>query len=74
MGVNGDRVRKLAASALEGLTLGRRQKIYEGWITRRACKLALSMGRLHGGRWIAKVDHDAGFILIRPRLGASPPQ
>jgi hypothetical protein len=31
--------------------------------------LASAVARLHGGRWTAHVDHDTGFILIRPRMG-----
>jgi hypothetical protein len=30
--------------------------------------VAAAMQARHGGRWIAHVDHDAGFALVRPRL------
>jgi hypothetical protein len=28
------------------------------------------MRRLHGGDWVAAIDHDARFILIRERITA----
>lgn len=31
--------------------------------------LAQQMQDLHGGSWIAHVDHSSGFILIRPKHG-----
>jgi hypothetical protein len=36
-------------------------------IRRTADGLAASMARLHGGDWIAQIDHNVGVILIRPR-------
>lgn len=35
--------------------------------TANARALAKAMARLHGGQWTAHVDHEAGFILIRPK-------
>lgn len=35
-------------------------------IKRDAEALAASMAQLHGGTWIAQLDHEAGFILVRP--------
>lgn len=35
--------------------------------------LAQAMESVHGGKWLARVDHEAGFILIRPRPGRPPP-
>jgi hypothetical protein len=37
-----------------------------------AMRLAERMGELHGGQWRAVVDHDAGFILIKPRPRPNP--
>jgi hypothetical protein len=36
--------------------------------------LAEKMADLHGGEWRAIVDHDAGFILIKPRPRPNPKQ
>jgi hypothetical protein len=33
-----------------------------------ACQLLKEvMAEIHGGEWLAHIDHKAGFILIRPR-------
>lgn len=32
-----------------------------------ADRLAAKMGAIHGGEWRAAVDHETGFILIKPR-------
>lgn len=42
-------------------------------IKRNANALAVAMAVMHGGDWLAQIDHEAGVILIRPRhhLGAS---
>jgi hypothetical protein len=37
-----------------------------------ASRLARKMGLLHGGRWKAVVDHQSGFILIKPDPGPKP--
>jgi hypothetical protein len=37
-----------------------------------AKRLARKMGLLHGGRWKAVVDHQSGFILIKPDPGPKP--
>jgi hypothetical protein len=34
--------------------------------------LAAAMQARHGGRWIAHVDHDTGFILIAPGRARAP--
>lgn len=33
--------------------------------------LAAQMQELHGGSWFATVDHDSGFVLIRPKNGGA---
>lgn len=47
--------------------------IDKGAIRQAAECLAADMALLHGGAWIAQIDHEAGLILIRPqrRPGAS---
>lgn len=37
-----------------------------------AQNLAAAMAAIHGGLWKAVVDHEAGFILIRPVLDQLP--
>ena len=32
-----------------------------------ADNLARAMSKRHGGKWAALVDHDTGFIMIKPR-------
>lgn len=41
-------------------------------IQQKAKALAVAMAMLHGGDWIAQIDHDAGFILVRPRSDRGP--
>lgn len=36
-------------------------------------EIARRMARRHGGRWKAVVDHEAGFILIKPRRDRAQP-
>ena len=39
-------------------------------VARRAADLlAAQMQDIHGGVWFAHVDHESGFILIRPKTG-----
>jgi hypothetical protein len=33
--------------------------------------LAAMMQELHGGTWFATVDHESGFVLIRPKNGGA---
>lgn len=37
-----------------------------------ADRLAGKMGDIHGGHWKATVDHETGFILIKPRPRPDP--
>lgn len=37
---------------------------------RTADLLAGQMQDLHGGTWFAHVDHESGFVLVRPKSGA----
>jgi hypothetical protein len=50
-----------AAAAGEALT------VREANASQLAEATATAMKRLHGGEWIAHVDHDAEYVLIRPR-------
>jgi hypothetical protein len=34
--------------------------------------VSAAMADLHGGQWVAHVDHDAGFILISSRKAPTP--
>ena len=33
--------------------------------------LAAQMQEQHGGAWFATIDHDSGFVLIRPKNGGA---
>lgn len=37
-----------------------------------AKRLAEKMAQIHGGQWRAVVDHEAGFIVIKPRPRPNP--
>lgn len=50
-----------------------RLELPERAISSDAQDLAAAMAALHGGLWKAVVDHEAGFILIRPVLDQLPP-
>lgn len=40
----------------------------ETMINRKAAELAIAMALLHGGDWRVEVDHQAGFVLVAPRV------
>ena len=40
----------------------------ETTIKRKAAEIAIAMAVLHGGDWRIEIDHEAGFVLIDPRL------
>lgn len=42
-------------------------------ITAALTEIKEAMAKIHGGTWVAKVDHESGFILVRPRLDRSAP-
>jgi len=38
----------------------------------RAQALADAMAAVHGGRWRAIVDHQAGFVIVQPEVNRGP--
>lgn len=39
-------------------------------IKRKAAEISTAMALLHGGDWRVEIDHQAGFVLVSPRLQA----
>ncbi len=37
-------------------------------IKRKAAEISCLMALLHGGDWRVEIDHQAGFVLVAPRL------
>lgn len=37
-------------------------------VKRKAAEISIQMALLHGGDWRVEIDHQAGFVLIAPRL------
>lgn len=44
----------------------------EAAIAQSAAALAASMSLLHGGQWLACVNHQSGFILVHPGAAKVP--
>ena len=40
-------------------------------VKRKAAEISTAMALLHGGDWRVEIDHQAGFVLVAPRI---PPQ
>ena len=66
--------RRLLAVALPGVALQPTAAMLATVaIDSAADQLAAAMAVLHGGQWKARVDHDAGFVLIVPLPEKPPP-
>lgn len=39
-------------------------------VKRKAAEISTAMALLHGGDWRVEIDHQAGFVLVSPRLPA----